>query len=482
MSLIRELFARQPHDRERLPSEGVPLRRVLGVRALIAVGLGTMLGGIFSTVGTGSNAAGPAVILAFALSGITCVFVALCYAELASMVPVAGSAYTYAYAALGEFVAWVIGWDLILEYGFSVAPLAATLSASLQQLLAKAGVALPAWAQTANLAFANGRLDLAHSQVDVIAAVSILLLAALLAIGIRESAGTNSTLVVIQLVALIAFVVFLAGAIRPGAYHPFAPLGMHGIVASAALVFFAYIGFDTVTVASEEARDPVRDVPRAIIGSLIVGAVLFTAVAAVAVGVVAWDKINPDSGMVDAVVHAGSNPILFGLVLAGTVTGTFASMLTSLLGQVRIFYVMSRDRLLPRAFGRVHPRTQTPVTTTLITGAIVAVVAAVVPLASLLKLVNIGTFSAFVIVCAGVMALRLTHPNAARPFRVPFGPVVVPFAGIALCAWLTLEGLDGLTWLRFLIWFAVGLIVYAVYGYRNSLLRKAPVDAEGSSP
>jgi APA family basic amino acid/polyamine antiporter len=472
LSLLQNLFARQAHDRERLPGDGPPLRRVLGVRALVAVGLGTMLGGIFSTVGTGANAAGPAVIAAFALSGVTCVFVALCYAELASMVPVAGSAYTYAYAALGEFVAWVIGWDLILEYGFSVAPLAATLSASLQQLLGGIGLPVPHWGQTANIAFAHGGVDLAHSQVDVVAALSILVLAILLAIGIRESAGTNGVLVVIQLVALVGFVLGLVGAIHPGAYHPFAPLGIHGIVASAALVFFAYIGFDTVTVASEEARDPVRDVPRAIIGSLIVGAVLFTAVAAVAVGVVAWDKIDPDSGMLDAVKHAGSHPLLFGLVLAGTVTGTFASMLTSLLGQIRIFYVMSRDRLLPRAFGSVNARTRTPIATTLITGTLVAIVAALVPLTSLLKLVNIGTFSAFVIVCAGVMVLRFTHPGAARPFRVPLGPVFVPFAGIALCAWLTLEGLDGVTWLRFLIWFAVGLIVYAAYGYRHSLLRR----------
>ncbi len=470
--MLRQLFARQAHDRERLPGDGLPLRRALGVRALVAIGLGTMLGGIFSTVGTGANAAGPAVIAAFALSGVTCVFVALCYAELASMVPVAGSAYTYAYAALGELVAWVIGWDLILEYGFSVAPLAATLSASLQQLLGGIGLPLPAWAQTAHVAFAHGTFDLAHTQIDVVAALSILGLAILLAAGIRESAGTNNALVVIQLVALVGFVLGLAGAIHPAAYHPFAPLGVHGIVASAALVFFAYIGFDTVTVASEEARDPVRDVPRAIIGSLIVGAVLFTAVTAVAVGVVAWDKIDPDSGMLDAVKHAGSQPLLFGLVLAGTVTGTFASMLTSLLGQIRIFYVMSRDRLLPRAFGSVNAHTRTPIATTLATGAIVAAVAALVPLTTLLKLVNIGTFSAFVIVCAGVMVLRFTHPGAARPFRVPLGPVFVPFAGIALCAWLTLEGLDGITWLRFAIWFAIGIVVYAAYGYRHSLLRR----------
>jgi basic amino acid/polyamine antiporter, APA family len=473
LSLIRNLFARQAHDRERLPSDGVPLRRVLGVKALIAVGLGTMLGGIFTTVGTGAHAAGPAVIAAFGLSGVTCFFVALCYAELASMVPVAGSAYTYAYAALGEVVAWVIGWDLILEYGISVAPLAATFSGALQQLLGRMGVTLPAWAQTANIVAPGGRLDFAHSQLDVLAFLTIVVLSVILSIGIRESAATNVVLVVVQLVALFAFVGGVAGAIHPHAYHPFAPLGLGGIVTGAAAVFFAYIGFDTVTVASEEAVNPQRDVPRAIIGSLVIGAVLFSAVAAVAVGVVAWDKIDTNSGLLDAVTHAGNNPWLFALVLVGTVTGTSASMLISLLGQVRIFYVMSRDRLLPPAFGAVNARTRTPLIMTMSTGIVVAVLALGVPLSVLLEFVNIGTLSAFVIVCAGVMTLRFTHPEVKRPFRVPFGPIAVPAIGIALCTWLTVGGLAPLTWLRFAIWFLVGVAIYALYGYRKSALRKA---------
>jgi APA family basic amino acid/polyamine antiporter len=473
LPFFRNLFLRQPHDRERLPSDGVPLRRALGLPALIAVGLGTMLGGIFTTVGAGAHAAGPGVIAAFGLSGVTCLFVALCYAELASMVPVAGSAYTYAYAALGEIVAWVIGWDLILEYGISVAPLAATFSGSLQQLLSGAGVALPNWAQTANVIFTRSGIDVAHSQVDVIAFIAIILLAIILAAGIRESSAANVVLVIVQLVALVGFVVFLGGAIHPAAYHPFAPLGLHGIVTSAAVVFFAYIGFDTVTVASEEAHNPRRDVPRAIIASLIVGGLLFSAVAAVAVGVVAWDKIDVNSGMLDAVKHAGNNPLLFGLVLIGTVTGTTASMLISLLGQIRIFYVMSRDRLLPAVFGAVSARTRTPVLMTITTGVVVAILALGVPLTVLLEFVNIGTLSAFVIVCVGVMVLRFTHPDAVRTFRVPFGPIAVPAIGIVLCVWLTVEGLQPLTWLRFLVWFLAGLAIYALYGYRHSLLRRA---------
>jgi APA family basic amino acid/polyamine antiporter len=340
-------------------------------------------------------------------------------------------------------------------------------------LLGTIGIALPNWAQTANVAFTRSGIDVAHSQIDVVACVAILALAVVLAIGIRESAAATIVLVVIQLVALVGFILGLAGAIHPAAYHPFAPLGLGGIVTSAALVFFAYIGFDTVTVASEEARDPIRDVPRAIVGSLIVGGILFMAVAAVAVGVAAWDKIDVNSGMLDAVKRAGNNPLLFGLVLVGTVTGTTASMLTSLLGQIRIFYVMSRDGLLPPVFGSVSARTRTPIVVTLTTGIIVAILALGVPLGVLLEFVNIGTLSAFVIVCIGVMVLRFTHPDVVRPFRVPFGPIVVPALGVVLCVWLTVEGLAPLTWLRFVIWFAVGIAIYALYGYRKSRLRGA---------
>jgi APA family basic amino acid/polyamine antiporter len=389
------------------------------------------------------------------------------------MVPVAGSAYTYAYAALGEIVAWVIGWDLILEYGISVAPLAATFSGSLQQLLGGVGVALPNWAQTANVVFTRGGIDVAHSQVDVIAFIAIILLAIILAAGIRESSATNVVLVIVQLVALVGFVVFLGGAIHPAAYHPFAPLGLHGIVTSAAVVFFAYIGFDTVTVASEEARNPRRDVPRAIIVSLIVGAVLFSAVAAVAVGVVAWDKIDVNSGMLDAVKHAGNNPLLFGLVLIGTVTGTFGLDADLVAGAnphllrdvarpaaaagVRLGQCAHAHAGADVADDRHRRRDRRPRRSADV----------------LLEFVNIGTLSAFVIVCVGVAVLRFTHPDAVRTFRVPFGPIAVPAIGIVLCVWLTVEGLQPLTWLRFLVWFAVGLAIYALYGYRHSLLRRA---------
>ena len=359
MSVWRRLVATQPHDRI-TPADGggVPLRRALGVAGLIGVGLGTMLGGIFTTIGAGANAAGAGGVLAsFVLTGIACVFVALCYAELAAMVPIAGSAYTYAYATLGEFVAWIIGWDLILEYGISVAPTAAAWSGYVQSFIGTFGITLPESLRVAHVAFVHGGIDFAHLQIDVLAIVAVLGISILLAIGIRESTRTNTLFVGIQVIALIVFVIALFGAVSPAHFMPPFPLGGNGVIAGAALVFFAYIGFDTVTVASEEAHNPVRDVPRAVIWSLIIGIVIYMAATYVTVGIVPWQKVDPNAAMADAVHHAGNAGWLNAVVFAGAFAGTTTVMLTSLLGQIRIFFVMARDRMLPPIVARVDTRT-----------------------------------------------------------------------------------------------------------------------------
>ncbi len=458
--MIRRLFAVQHYVADEHRSK---LRRVLGVPGLISVGLGTMIGGIFTTMGVGMLAAGPGVIASFVLSGLACIFVSLCYAELASMVPVAGSAYTYAYATLGEIVAWIIGWDLILEYGISVAPVAASWSGAVQALLQNVGLTLPASLQHA---------DLAHGAIDLLALLVVAAIAVLLALGIKESASTNSALVVVQVVAIVVFVLALLGAVKPSHFTPFAPQGWHGIVNGAALVFFAYIGFDTVTVASEEARNPARDVPRAVIGSLLIGLVLYLAIAYVTVGIVPWQHVDKDAAMSDAVRHAGNATWLSTAVAIGAIAGTTTVMLTSLLGQIRIFYVMARDRMLPPWIAAIHPRSRTPLGTTLVTGGIVAVLAGLVPLDVLLALVNIGTLSAFTIVCVGVLVLRVRRPELERPYRAPLvWPVGVLGAG--LCLYQMIGGLSGATWWRFVIWLLVGLVVYAAYGYRNSRLSAA---------
>ena len=469
MKVWRRLGAVQPYDRGH-DGGHVPLRRVLGVAGLIGVGLGTMLGGIFTTIGAGTAAAGPGGVLAsFALSGLACVFVALCYAELAAMVPIAGSAYTYAYATLGEFVAWVIGWDLILEYGISVAPTAAAWSGYLQSFLGTFGLALPENMRVAHLALAGGGIDVAHTQVDVLAIASVLAISLLLAIGIRESASTNALFVAVQVVAMAIFVVALFGAVAPVRFVPAFPTGAGGVLTGAALVFFAYIGFDTVTVASEEARAPSRDVPRAVIASLVIGIVLYVAIAYVTAGIVPWKDIDQNAGMADAAKHGGNARWLNAIVFAGAFAGTTTVMLTSLLGQIRIFFVMARDRMLPPIVARVDARTRTPVVTTLCTGVIVAILAGIVPLADLLMLVNVGTLSAFTIVCVGVIVLRLRKPDAQRPFRAPFG-LVTASLGAILCV-VVMTGLGAATWIRFVVWFAVGVAIYAAYGYRHSLLR-----------
>jgi basic amino acid/polyamine antiporter, APA family len=461
-SFLSRLFARQPVERGRSDSEGPALRRALGWPALTAIGLGTMLGGIFPTIGSGAHRAGPGVILSYILSGLVSACVALCYAEFASMVPIAGSAYTYAYATLGEVVAWVIGWDLILEYGVSVAPSASSLSDYFQHLLASGGIVLPAWAQTANIG--GG-----HWQIDVCAAVVTLIVTALVAIGIRESASINGVLVIVQVASMLVFVAVVAPAIHPTNFHPFAPFGFSGILTSTALVFYAYIGFDTVTVASEESKKPERDVPIGIMLALLIGGLLYVGLTVCTIGVMSYAKLSDGAAMLDALGSVTRNPLIYTIVAIGGIAGNATVAITSLLGQVRIFYVMARDRMLPPSVARVHPLFRTPVRMTVITGVLVTLLAAVFPLPALLSLVNVGTLVAFAIVCAGVLLLRHTNPEAKRPFRVPWLPVIASLGALS-CLGLIAK-LEPATWARYGIWFAVGIAIYALYGYRHSRLR-----------
>ncbi len=392
--------------------------------------------------------------------------VALCYCEFAAMVPVAGSAYTYAYATLGEIVAWIIGWDLILEYGLSVAPTASSWSSYAQGLLGQVGLHLPEWAQTA-------AIGPHHFQIDVLAFAITLVVTIVIAIGIRESSNVNAMFVVIQIIAMLVYVAALIPFIHPANLHPLAPFGWSGIVGSSALVFFAYIGFDTVTVASEEAKRPSRDVPIGIIVSLVIGALLFCGIAFVTVGAMPYGKIAGDGGaaMTDAVRYTSNNWVLVTIVGIGGIAGNLTVMLTSLLGQIRIFYVMARDRMLPPGVARIHPRFRTPARMTMLTGVVVALLAAALPLGDLLNFVNIGTLSAFAIVCVGVAVLRVVRPDAHRPFKAPLVWIFTIF-GAGGCLYL-MSGLAWPTWVRFGAWFLAGIVIYAIYGFRKSRLRAA---------
>ncbi len=490
MSFVATLFATTNVDKLRALSKQKILRRALTAKDLVAIGLGTMIGGgIFTTIGTGVKGAGPAVIVSYLLAGFTSFFAALCYAELGAMVPIAGSAYTYAYATLGKLFAWIIGFALIFEYGISAAPVSQQFSAALQDVLKSAGFALPAWAQQSNLVIHGpwwqpANWNLAHSQCDLIAALFVILLSLLLSIGIRETATTNNVFVVLKIGALIVFIIAGLWLFHAAHFANFAPYGWgamrpfggvadysssaqpYGIVAIGAYVFFSYIGFDTATTTAEECRNPQFDVPVGVIGALGIGTLLYCATAVVLLGAVPWSHVPIKNPLVGALapLHV---PALSWVITVGVLAGTTSVALASLLGQTRIFYVMARDKMLPPAVAMVHPRFKTPIVTTMITGVAVAILALIVPLNQLLNLVNIGTLIAFTVVCAGVLYLRKRKPDMPRSFRVPFVPLF-PILGIVCSMFLAIFGLSRTTWTWFVGALIVGLIFFFAYGFRRS--------------
>ena len=492
--MARSLFARKPLEVLLAELHGESrLRRVLGPVQLTGLGVGAIIGaGIFVTTGAiARDVAGPALMLSYVVSGLACIFAALCYAELASMVPVAGSAYTYAYATMGELFAWIIGWDLVLEYAVGSATVAASWSGYFQSALASFGIALPHAVNGPPVAYdpALGRLVATGSVINL-PAVGIAALATwILIVGIRESVRLNGLMVGIKVAAVLFVIAVGAFSIDTANWHPFAPYGLTGVsffghtllgqtdaggrplgmLAGAALAFFAFIGFDSVSTHAEEAKNPQRDVPVGIIASLVICTLLYLGVVAVLTGMVPYHELDVNAPVAEAFAHAGLGWAHLLLAVAG-VAGITSVLLVMMLSQPRVLLAMARDGLLPaRFFGDVHPRFRTPWKSTLATGLFVAVLAGLLPIQVLLALVSMGTLLAFVIVCAAVLVLRRTHPEADRPFRAPLVPLV-PILGILVCL-LLMFSLPAENWLRLVVWLAIGLAIYFGYGRRRSLLR-----------
>jgi len=442
-------------------SESGHLRRALGPGALVLLGIGAIIGaGVFVLSGTvAAQNAGPALVLSMLLAGVACALAGMCYAELASMIPVAGSAYTYAYATLGEFVAWVIGWDLVLEYALSAATVALGWGSTAVALLAELGVHIPA--------------RYVSPPLNIPAALVVVVITVLLVLGVRESARTNAIIVVAKLAVLAIFIIVGSFFVKPQLWHPLVPpntgafgsFGWSGVLRGAAVIFFAYIGFDAVSTAAQEARNPQRDMPRGILGSLIVCTVLYIAFALVLTGLVDYHKLNVANPL-DVAVEATGLGWLRAVVNTGALAGMFSVILVNLMAQPRIFSSMARDGLLPSWAARVHPRFQTPHVTTIVTGVCVALAALTLPLGILGQLVSMGTLLAFGIVCIGVLVLRRTDPHMTRPFRVPLVPWI-PIAGALVCLYL-MSGLPLATWERLVIWLAVGLMIYFGFGRENA--------------
>jgi APA family basic amino acid/polyamine antiporter len=495
---MKKILDKKPLHRLLSEAEGEHrLKRALGPLALMNLGIGCIIGaGIFVMTGLAAHSkAGPVLSVSYAVAGFACAMAALCYAEFAAMVPVAGSAYTYAYATLGELFAWIVGWDLLLEYTVAAASVASGWSGYMQDLLRMFGMRIPRALSGAPFdTGVTGRPVATHMLIDLFAVLIVAALTALLVKGIVESTLFNNIMVGIKIGVVLFVIAVGLFYIHPANWHPFAPFGWGGLVlfghtfgqvgrageplgmlAGAAIIFYAYIGFDTVSAHSEEARNPQRDVPIGIIGSLLICTILYIAVTVVITGMVPCASLDIKAPIAMAFRQVGL-PWAELIIAVGALIGITTVLLALMLGQPRVMLAMARDGLVPPYFAAIHNKFRTPWKATILNGAVVCVLAAVLPLKILAELVNIGTLLAFLVVCAAVLVMRKTHPDAARPFRCPWVPVV-PILGIIFCLGLMLS-LPTVNWIRLIVWLAAGLVIYMTYGRRHSALRQKPLQAD----
>ncbi|WNS75799.1 amino acid permease [Bacillus sp. DTU_2020_1000418_1_SI_GHA_SEK_038] len=440
------------------------LKRVLGAVDLTMLGVGAIIGtGVFVLTGVAAaKYAGPALILSFIIAGLACAFAALCYSEFASMIPASGSAYTYSYVAFGELFAWILGWDLVLEYGLASSAVASGWSGYFQGLLSGFGIHLP-------MAFTYAFDSTKGTIIDLPAVIIVFLVTLLLSRGVKESAKFNAIMVVVKVAVVLLFIIIGVWYVEPANWTPFMPFGFSGVVTGAAVVVFAYFGFDAVSTAAEEVKNPQRNLPIGIISSLAVCTILYIAVSLVLTGIVPYDLLNV------------KDPVAFGLqfidqdwaagfISLGAIVGITTVLIVMMFGQTRLFYSISRDGLLPKALSAVHPKTKIPLKSTWVTGILVASLAGLVPLDKLAELTSIGTLFAFTAVSLGVAVLRKTRPDLKRGFKTPWVPVI-PALAVIFCVYLMLQ-LSAFTWKGFAVWLFLGLVIYFTYGYRKSHLNQ----------
>jgi len=475
------IFEKKPLNKIMAEAEGGAhqLKKTLGALNLIALGIGAIIGaGLFSLTGiAAADHAGPAVVLSFVVAAIGCAFAGMCYSEFSTMIPIAGSAYTYAYATMGELLAWIIGWDLVLEYAVGAATVSVSWSSYVSKLMHMFGVELPE-------SLTHCPWDTPAGLVNLPAVLVILGISCLLIVGISESAKVNAVIVIIKVAIVIVVICIGFGLVRSENYTPFIPdntgtfgeFGWSGIMRAAAVIFFAYIGFDAVSTAAQEAKRPQRDMPIGIIGSLAICTVLYILFARVLTGMVPYRTFHGDAAPAATVIALFPYKWLQTTIVSGIIAGYTSVILVMLLGQSRVFYSMSRDGLLPKLFSDIHPKFSTPWRCNLVFMIFVSLFSGFLPISSLGHMTSIGTLLAFVIVCIGVIVMRKTNPEAPRPYKTPLVPLV-PILGVLVC-FAMMASLDIVTWLRLVIWLAIGLLIYFGYGAKHSHLRAPAVAAK----